>query len=99
MISATHKIIFVCLFAFVSLATPACNDKYSDPVGSIQIGYSALSPDPSPVWLAYETGIFGQNGLEVTEMELISGGTATAEALVAGDIDIGVMSASWGDTG
>src|SRR5262245_1894779 len=62
------------------------------PVGSAQrtrlnVGYSALSADQLPAWIAKDSGIFTQNGLEV-QLIFFTGGSTAILALVSGDVPI-----------
>jgi NitT/TauT family transport system substrate-binding protein len=53
----------------------------------INVGYSAISADQLPAWVAKETGIFAQNGLDV-QLIFFTGGTTAILALVSGDVPI-----------
>lgn len=53
----------------------------------INVGYSAISGDQLPAWVAKETGIFAKNGLDV-QLIFFTGGTTTVLALVSGDVPI-----------
>src|SRR3990170_8481435 len=53
----------------------------------LNVGYSAISADQLPAWVAKETGIFAQNGLDV-QLIFFTGGTTTILALVSGDVPI-----------
>lgn len=65
----------------------------------LKVAYAAITGAMSVPWIAKETGIFAQNGLDVT-LIYIGSGSKTAQAQVAGEIDIahvagpGVVSAS-----
>lgn len=54
------------------------------------VGYSAISGDQLPAWVAKETGIFEKNGLDV-QLIFFTGGTTAVMALVAGDTPITQM--------
>ena len=47
----------------------------------INVGYSAISGDALPAWLAKDAGIFEKNGLDVQPV-FFSGGTTAVMALV-----------------
>jgi NitT/TauT family transport system substrate-binding protein len=51
----------------------------------LHVGYSAISADQLPAWVAKETGIFQRNGLEV-QLIFFTGGATAILALVSGDV-------------
>src|SRR5215203_3755443 len=53
----------------------------------INVGYSAISGDALPAWLAKDTGIFEKNGLDVQPV-FFTGGTTAIMALVSADTPI-----------
>lgn len=53
----------------------------------LNVGYSAISADQLPAWVAKETGIFAKNGLDV-QVIFFTGGTTAILALVSGDVPI-----------
>jgi NitT/TauT family transport system substrate-binding protein len=53
----------------------------------LNVGYSAVSADQLPAWVAKETGIFAKNGLDV-QVIFFTGGTTAILALVSGDVPI-----------
>jgi ABC-type nitrate/sulfonate/bicarbonate transport system substrate-binding protein len=53
----------------------------------LNVGYSAISGDQLPAWIAKETEIFKKNGLEV-QLIYFTGGTTTVQALVSGEVPI-----------
>ena len=53
----------------------------------LNVGYSALSADQLPAWVAKESGIFAKNGLDV-QLIFFTGGTTAILALVSGDVPI-----------
>ncbi|MEX0801930.1 MAG: hypothetical protein WD688_01210, partial [Candidatus Binatia bacterium] len=53
----------------------------------ISVGYSAISGDQLPAWVAKETGIFEKNGLDV-QLIFFTGGSTAVMALVAADTPI-----------
>jgi NitT/TauT family transport system substrate-binding protein len=53
----------------------------------INVGYSAISGDQLPAWIAKETGIFQNNGLDV-QLIYFTGGSTAVLALVSGDVPI-----------
>jgi ABC-type nitrate/sulfonate/bicarbonate transport system substrate-binding protein len=50
----------------------------------INVGYSAISGDQLPAWVAKEAGIFQKNGLDV-QLIYFTGGTTAVMALVSAD--------------
>ncbi len=71
---------WLALVAF--LASPA-----SAQLTRLHVGYSALSGDQLPGWVARESGIFEKNGLDV-QLIFFTGGSTAAMALVSGDTPI-----------
>ena len=53
----------------------------------VNVGYSAVSADQLPAWVAKESGIFAKNGLDV-QLIFFTGGTTAILALVSGDVPI-----------
>jgi ABC-type nitrate/sulfonate/bicarbonate transport system substrate-binding protein len=53
----------------------------------LNVGYSAISEEQLPAWIAKETGIFEKNGLAV-QLIYFTGGTTTVQALVSGEVPI-----------
>jgi len=53
----------------------------------LNVGYSAISADQLPAWVARETGIFQRNGLDV-RLIFFTGGSTAILALVSGDVPI-----------
>jgi NitT/TauT family transport system substrate-binding protein len=53
----------------------------------LNVGYSAISADQLPAWIAKDTGIFAKNGLDV-QLIFFTGGTTAILALVSGDVPI-----------
>jgi NitT/TauT family transport system substrate-binding protein len=51
----------------------------------LNVGYSALSADQLPAWIAKDSGIFARNGLDVQPI-FFTGGTTAVLALVSGDV-------------
>ena len=60
-------------------ATPVSGQKLTQ----LTVGYSAISINQLPGWVAKETGIFARNGLEV-QLVYFTGGTPALMALVSG---------------
>ena len=53
----------------------------------INVGYSAISGDALPAWVAKDAGIFERNGLDV-QLVFFTGGTTAVMALVSADTPI-----------
>ena len=53
----------------------------------LNVGYSAVSADQLPAWVAKDSGIFAKNGLDV-QLIFFTGGTTAILALVSGDVPI-----------
>ena len=53
----------------------------------LNVGYSAISADQLPAWVAKDTGLFAKNGLDV-QLIFFTGGTTAMLALVSGDVPI-----------
>jgi NitT/TauT family transport system substrate-binding protein len=70
----------VCLSWLVFFASPAPAQ-----LTRLNVGYSAVSADQLPAWVAKETGIFARNGLDV-QLIFFTGGTTAILALVSGDV-------------
>jgi NitT/TauT family transport system substrate-binding protein len=59
----------------------------SGQLAKVNVGYSAISAEQLPAWIAKETGIFRKNGLDV-QLIYFTGGTTAVQALVSGDVPI-----------
>jgi NitT/TauT family transport system substrate-binding protein len=53
----------------------------------LNVGYSAVSADQLPAWVAKDSGIFAKNGLDV-QLIFFTGGSTAILALVSGDVPI-----------
>jgi NitT/TauT family transport system substrate-binding protein len=53
----------------------------------LNVGYSAVSADQLPAWVAKETGIFAKNGIDA-QLIFFTGGTTAILALVSGDVPV-----------
>jgi NitT/TauT family transport system substrate-binding protein len=69
-------------FLFFFLVPPS-----SAQLSRLNVGYSAVSADQLPAWVAKETGLFARNGLDV-QLIFFTGGTTAILALVSGDVPI-----------
>ncbi len=53
----------------------------------LNVGYSAISADQAPAWIAKETGIFQKNGLDI-QLIYFTGGTTAVQALISGEVPV-----------
>src|SRR6266545_2180623 len=53
----------------------------------LNVGYSAISAEQLPAWIAKETEIFKKNGLDV-QLIYFTGGTTAVQALVSGEVPV-----------
>lgn len=58
----------------------------------IKVAYSGTSTSYSPLWVAQDIGFLRQNGLDAGDLVATRGGTQTAQALIAGDVQFAYMS-------
>jgi NitT/TauT family transport system substrate-binding protein len=65
----------------------AWNNPVSAQRTKISVGYSAISGDALPAWVAKDAGIFEKNGLDV-QLVFFTGGTTAVMALVSADTPI-----------
>jgi len=76
---------------FLAVVTVALPIISSAPVHAqltkISVGYSAISGDALPAWIAKDAGIFERNGLDV-QLVFFTGGTTAVMALVSADTPI-----------
>lgn len=63
------------------------NNPLEAQLTKINVGYSAISGDALPAWLAKDAGIFERNGLDVS-LVFFTGGTTAVMALVSADTPI-----------
>jgi len=76
---------FATFLSSVVLACPASVGAADRPLQKINVAYSSISGNVSPLWITQDKGFFRKYGLDVQAI-LIESGTTTAQALVAGDI-------------
>lgn len=77
-----------CWLLLASWAIPA-----SAQLTRLNVGYSAISGDQLPAWVAKEAGIFQKNGLDV-QLIFFTGGTTAVMALVSADTPISQVAGS-----
>jgi NitT/TauT family transport system substrate-binding protein len=64
-----------------------CASSTSAQLTRLNVGYSAVSADQLPAWVAKDSGIFAKNGLDI-QLIFFTGGTTAILALVSGDVPI-----------
>jgi NitT/TauT family transport system substrate-binding protein len=79
---------YACVFLLVSVTgIPVMDYRALAQTTRLNVGYSAVSADQLPAWVAKEAGIFAKNGLEVP-LIFFTGGTTAILALVSKDVPI-----------
>ncbi len=73
--------------AFYLVAVAIWSSPVYAQVTRLNVGYSAISADQLPGWVAKESGIFQKNGLDV-QLIFFTGGSTAILALVSGDVPI-----------
>jgi NitT/TauT family transport system substrate-binding protein len=73
----------ICAVALLLVSAPSVPAQLI----KISVGYSAISGDALPAWLAKDAGIFERNGLDV-QLVFFTGGTTAVMALVSADTPI-----------
>jgi NitT/TauT family transport system substrate-binding protein len=73
-------------------AQPTTGPAFSGPPEALHVSYSNLIADNLPEWLAYESGIFKQNGLDV-KLDNIASSTGIP-AVISGDVQIAHLGGS-----
>jgi ABC-type nitrate/sulfonate/bicarbonate transport system substrate-binding protein len=74
--------VLVCLATLCAFVPPAPAQ-----MTKLHVGYSAISADQLPAWVAKDTGIFERNGLDV-QLIFFTGGSTAILALVSADVPI-----------
>jgi NitT/TauT family transport system substrate-binding protein len=78
------KLLFISSF----LCSPFCFGSFAwGQLIKVNVGYSAVSADQLPAWVAKETGLFAKNALDV-QLIFFTGGTTAILALVSGDVPV-----------
>ncbi len=80
----TTPIYFCFIAVIVSLLLTSAT---SAQLAQLNVGYSAISEEHLPAWIAKKTRIFKNNGLDVQLIYFI-GGTTAVQALVSGEVPI-----------
>ncbi|HEY7167250.1 MAG TPA: ABC transporter substrate-binding protein [Candidatus Binatia bacterium] len=82
-----QRLLFAAAFllsAFVLSVSPEFAHAQST---RLNVGYSAVSADQLPAWVAKDSGIFSRNGLDV-QLIFFTGGSTAIQALLSGDVPI-----------
>jgi NitT/TauT family transport system substrate-binding protein len=82
---AYRKLLFVALALVLGHLSFA--PKASAQMTRLNVGYSAVSADQLPAWVAKDSGIFAKHGLDV-QLIYFTGGSTAILALVSGDVPI-----------
>jgi len=77
----------LCLTVTLLLLTFSFGSLSQAQMTRLNVGYSAISADQLPAWVAKESGIFAKNGLDV-QLIFFTGGSTAILALVSGDVPI-----------
>lgn len=85
------KTLAVAIFSFALLA--AWNSPAPAQPTKLNVGYSAISGDQLPAWVAKDAGIFQKNGLDV-QLIYFTGGTTAVMALISADTPISQVAGS-----
>jgi NitT/TauT family transport system substrate-binding protein len=56
----------------------------------LKVPYVSVSPNPAPVWVAHEAGLFKKNNLDV-ELVYIPGGTVIIQTMLSGEVKLANM--------
>src|SRR5688500_11747728 len=72
---------------------PSAPSAPSAPPARVRAAYTAISGPMLPAWIAQDEGLFQKHGLDV-ELSYIAGAVKVGEALLAGELDVGVAAAS-----
>ena len=77
----SHRSLFRCCLLSFTLLSAAESFAQS----KLLLGYSSLSSNQTPIWVAKEEGFYKRFGADV-DLILIEGGTRGAQALISGDL-------------
>jgi len=83
----TAKIAFAVIAAFTLCLAFFFGSSTEAQTSRVNVGYSAISADQLPAWVAKDSGIFAKNGLDV-QLIFFTGGSTAILALVSGDVPI-----------
>ena len=78
----------ILLILFAVFCIPFSNAPFAGAQTTrLNVGYSAISADQLPAWVAKDTGIFAKNGIDA-QVIFFTGGSTAIMALVSGDVPI-----------
>jgi NitT/TauT family transport system substrate-binding protein len=80
----TKRVNFYFLAAILSIPL---GSSASAQLTKLNVGYSAISAEQLPAWIAKETGIFKKNGVDA-QLIYFTGGTTAVQALVSEEVPI-----------
>lgn len=80
----TKRIHFYFVAAILSILL---SSSASAQLAKLNVGYSSISAEQLPAWMAKETGIFEKNGLAV-QLIYFTGAITTVQALVSGEVPV-----------
>ena len=75
--------IYVTLLAAVLVSPPVFGQ-------TLKVPFVSISPNPAPLWIAKEAGLFKKNNLDV-ELVYIPGGTVIIQAMLSGEVRLANM--------
>jgi NitT/TauT family transport system substrate-binding protein len=81
------------LVLFLMALSPFGNNPALAQLTKLNVGYSAISGDQMPAWVAKEAGIFQKNGLDV-QLVYFTGGTTAVMALISADTPLSQVAGS-----
>lgn len=58
------------------------------PLVTVHLAYSAIAAPQLPLWVAYEEGLFKQNGLDVPSLQYVSSNPSLTAALLSGQLQM-----------
>lgn len=85
MVNTSRLRCFLELLAVVSIVLSVTPARAQ--IRRVLLGYSSLSSNQTPLWVAKDEGIFKKYGLD-PELILIEGGTRGAQGLISGDLPV-----------
>jgi len=85
--NAEMKIKRIHFYFLAAILSILLSSNASAQLTKLNVGYSAISGEQVPAWIAKETGIFEKNGLAV-QLIYFTGGTTAVQALVSGEVPI-----------
>jgi NitT/TauT family transport system substrate-binding protein len=76
--------LFLLLVALSTFTSAAAQEKK---LGTIHVGYSAISGSFAPLWVGFDQGLFAKHGLDI-KLAYIQGNRVMMSALTAGEIQL-----------